>query len=68
MHGRLLEVLVEKGQAVTKGQRLAIVEAMKMQHELIAEVDGVVSAIHFAAGIQVAADALLMEITVAEDE
>ena len=40
MHGRLLQILVSEGQAVKKGDRLAILEAMKMQHEILAEVDG----------------------------
>ncbi|MCI5045904.1 MAG: acetyl-CoA carboxylase biotin carboxylase subunit [Aquisalinus sp.] len=66
MHGMLLEVFVTEGQKVTKGERLAILEAMKMQHELLADVDGEVTALHYAAGVQVEADSLLMEITVTE--
>ncbi|WP_306253930.1 acetyl-CoA carboxylase biotin carboxylase subunit [Parvularcula sp. IMCC14364] len=66
MHGMLLEVFVSQGDKVKKGDRLAVVEAMKMQHELLAEVDGEVADIHFEAGVQVAADSLLMEITVTE--
>src|SRR5215510_6097784 len=34
MHGKLLVVLVATGDAVTKGQRLAVIEAMKMEHSL----------------------------------
>jgi geranyl-CoA carboxylase alpha subunit len=64
MHGMLLEVFVVEGQTVARGDRLAVVEAMKMQHELIAGVGGEVTAIHFEAGSQVAAEVLLMEITV----
>jgi len=63
MHGLLLEVIVAQGDNVKKGDRLAILEAMKMQHELLAEVDGVVSEITCEPGKQVAADSLLMEIT-----
>ena len=62
MHGALLEVFVKKGQTVSKGGRLAILEAMKMQHEILAEVDGTVSEVHFDAGVQVPADSLLIEI------
>ena len=40
MHGNLLNVFVENNQSLVKGERLAILEAMKMQHELIAENDG----------------------------
>ena len=62
MHGMLLEVFVEQGQRVSKGDRLAILEAMKMQHEILAEVDGTVSEIAAAAGNQIGADDLILEI------
>ena len=65
MHGLLLEVFVEIGERVEAGTPLAVLEAMKMQHELRAMVDGQVSAVHRAAGTQVAADDLLIEISVA---
>ncbi len=67
MHGALLEVLVKEGDAVTKGTRLAVLEAMKMQHDILAEVDGTVSNIAAEAGKQVAADDLLIEIEVSEE-
>lgn len=63
MHGQLLEVFVSKGDKVTKGQRLAVLEAMKMQHEILAEVDGEVETIHAEPDTQIALDALIMEIT-----
>ncbi|MCI5043649.1 MAG: acetyl-CoA carboxylase biotin carboxylase subunit [Aquisalinus sp.] len=66
MHGMLLEVFVETGQTVAKGDRLAILEAMKMQHELLADVDGKVASIHYSAGVQVEANSLLLEISVTE--
>jgi geranyl-CoA carboxylase alpha subunit len=62
MHGQLLELFVEQGQQVTKGQRLLVLEAMKMQHEILADVDGLVLAVNAEAGKQVAADALIIEI------
>ncbi|MEM9706349.1 MAG: acetyl-CoA carboxylase biotin carboxylase subunit [Pseudomonadota bacterium] len=62
MHGLLLEVFAEAGAPVKRGDRLAILEAMKMQHEILAPIDGSVSAVHAAAGAQIAADALLLEI------
>ena len=62
MHGLLIEVFVSEGQRVAKGKKLAVLEAMKMQHELFAEIDGVVGEIHFAAGDQAPADTLLMDI------
>lgn len=61
MHGQLLSILVEEGQSVVKGDRLAVLEAMKMQHELVAQVDGVVGSVWAKAGTQLAAgDRILM--------
>jgi len=62
MHGKLLAVLVEPGAAVTRGQRLAVIEAMKMEHALSAPVDGTVAEITVAAGSQVAEGARVMVI------
>ena len=62
MHGRLLEVLVAAGDVVEKGQRLAVMEAMKMQHDIVADVDGTVSAVHAEAGGQIGAEDMILEI------
>jgi 3-methylcrotonyl-CoA carboxylase alpha subunit len=62
MHGKLLAVLVEKGEAVSKGHRLAIIEAMKMEHALVAQADGVVTDIVAAVGAQLAEGARIMAI------
>ena len=62
MHGKLVEIFVQAGVAVRKGSRLAVLEAMKMQHELLSEVDGVVREVHGNPDAQVAADDLLFEI------
>jgi len=62
MHGVLLEIFVGAGDTVSKGDRLAILEAMKMQCEILAEIDGVVTHIHAAGGAQIAAGDLIMEI------
>jgi geranyl-CoA carboxylase alpha subunit len=67
MHGLLLEILVEPGAQVAKGDKLAVLEAMKMQHEILAEIDGTVESIAATAGVQIAADDLIMEI-VADEE
>ena len=66
MHGALLEIFVKQGESVTKGQRLAILEAMKMQYEILAEIDGRVAAVNAEAGTQVAADTIMIEIEGAE--
>ena len=60
MHGRVIEVFVAKGDNVAAGDRLAIVEAMKMQHEILATVDGSVEEVLVAADAQVAADDLMI--------
>lgn len=62
MHGLLVELFVEKGDDVKKGDRLAILEAMKMQHELTADIDGEISEITAKAGEQIAAGTVLIEI------
>lgn len=41
---------VAAGQAVRKGELLCVLEAMKMEHELVAPADGVVAELYFAAG------------------
>jgi geranyl-CoA carboxylase alpha subunit len=64
MHGVLIEVLVEPGQRVSKEATLVVMEAMKMQMELKSEVDGEVTEISVAAGNQVAAGDVLIEIAV----
>ena len=53
MHGKVLGILVEKGATVTRGQRLAIIEAMKMEHTLTAPIDGVVTEIVACSDAQV---------------
>jgi 3-methylcrotonyl-CoA carboxylase alpha subunit len=53
MHGKLVALMVQAGDAVTKGQKIAIVEAMKMEHALVAPRDGVVSSVIGEVGSQV---------------
>lgn len=66
MHGTLLEVFVNTGDMVEIGTRLAVLEAMKMQHDIQAEVAGVVKNVIAAAASQVSIDDLLFEIEVPE--
>jgi geranyl-CoA carboxylase alpha subunit len=63
MNGRVVAVLVEPGQAVQAGQPLLTLEAMKMEHAHHAPVAGVVAALHAAAGDQVAAGRVVVEIS-----
>jgi len=67
MHGLLLEIRVEEGDEVEAGQTLAVLEAMKMHYEIMAEADGKVESIIASAGVQVAADDLILEIDVASE-
>jgi len=62
MHGKLLAILVAPGAGVTKGQRVAVIEAMKMEHSLLAPVTGRVVEIAAAAGSQVAEGARILVI------
>jgi len=62
MHGKLLSVDVAPDAIVRKGDRLAVLEAMKMQHEILAEIDGTVVAVVAQADAQLAADDLIIEI------
>jgi acetyl-CoA/propionyl-CoA carboxylase biotin carboxyl carrier protein len=68
MPGTVLAVKVAKGDAVTAGQPLVIVEAMKMEHTVTAPVDGIVADLPARTGAQVALDAVLAEITPAPDD
>jgi geranyl-CoA carboxylase alpha subunit len=63
MNGRVVAVLVALGQAVQAGQPVLTLEAMKMEHVHHAGVAGVVSALHVAAGDQVAAGRVVVEIS-----
>ena len=67
MHGLLLEVMVSPGDNVVKGQTLAVLEAMKMHYEILAEVDGTVEEVSAVAGSQVAVDDVLIEIKEKDD-
>ena len=53
MNGRLVKVAVEEGERVEPGQRLAVVEAMKMEHALVAPHAGVVRDLTANVGDQV---------------
>ncbi len=60
MHGRVLELLVAAGDRVAHGQRLAIIEAMKMEHTLRAPFAGTVADVSVRAGMQVVEGAQIM--------
>ena len=59
MPGNILSVNVANGQAVKKGDVLMILEAMKMENEIIAPCDGTVASLSVAAGATVESGSLL---------
>ena len=61
MPGLLVRVSVEEGQTVKAGEELAVVEAMKMENVMRAVSDGVVAALHAAAGDSLAVDQKIIE-------
>ena len=66
MPGKVIAVEVTAGQAVTRGQKLLTLEAMKMEHSLTAPFDGVVAELNASAGQQVQVEALLVRIEESE--
>jgi 3-methylcrotonyl-CoA carboxylase alpha subunit len=62
MPGRIIAVEVRQGDVVAKGQKLVTLEAMKMEHSLVAPFDGVVAELNAAEGGQVSEGALLARI------
>ena len=62
MPGLIASVAVKAGQAVKAGEMIASIEAMKMETGLYVENAGVVKAVHVAAGAQVDAKDLLVEL------
>ena len=62
MPGKLVSFAVKAGDTVTKGQALAVMEAMKMEHTIAAPADGVVQELLYAPGDQVAEGAELIRI------
>jgi len=67
MPGRIIAVDVTAGDAVTKGQKLLTLEAMKMEHSLTAPFDGTVAELNATVGGQVQVDALLVRISPAPE-
>jgi len=60
MPGKIVQLLVKPGEAVKKGQPLAVLEAMKMEHTLSAPVDAKVESVEVAQGDQVNEGAIVV--------
>ena len=63
MPGKILEVKVTNGQSVTAGELLLVMEAMKMEHRIVAPSDGVVTMVNFSTGDQVQQGDVLVEMS-----
>ncbi len=65
MPGKVVSFSVKAGDQVSKGQPLAVMEAMKMEHTIAAPSDGVVAELLYAPGDQVAEGAELIKLEAA---
>jgi propionyl-CoA carboxylase alpha chain len=61
MPGLVMSIAVSEGQEVKAGETVAVVEAMKMENVLRAEIDGTVKTIHAKPGDSLAVDAVILE-------
>lgn len=60
--GVVISVDVKVGDAVKRGQKVAVIEAMKMENEILSENDGTVTAVHVSKGDSVLEDAKIVTI------
>jgi len=67
MPGKIVAVHVKEGDTVEKNQALLVVESMKMQNDILSDVNGVVKKIHFSPGEQAGFGEALVEIDLAEE-
>ncbi|WP_202592690.1 biotin/lipoyl-containing protein, partial [Vagococcus lutrae] len=62
MPGNIYKVQAKAGQAVKEGETVIVLEAMKMENEIVAPADGTISAINVTEGQAVEADDVLFEL------
>jgi biotin carboxyl carrier protein len=62
MPGKIIDVLVREGSTVLRGEPVVILEAMKMQNEIISPVNGTIERVHARPNTNVMKDDLLIEI------
>jgi glutaconyl-CoA/methylmalonyl-CoA decarboxylase subunit gamma len=62
MPGKIIDVLVREGSTVLRGEPVVILEAMKMQNEILSPVNGIVVTVSAKANTNVMKDDLLVEI------
>lgn len=63
MNGTVVAIMVEPGQSVERGQKLVMLEAMKMEHAILAPRDGVVAEVNYKVGDLVDGGADLLALT-----
>ncbi len=61
MPGLVMSIAVKEGQEVKAGETVAVIEAMKMENVLRAEIDGIVKKIHAKPGDSLAVDSVILE-------
>ena len=61
MPGLLVDVVVQEGQKVQAGEKLAVIEAMKMENVLLATQDGVVGKLVAGKGESLSVDQVILE-------
>jgi biotin carboxyl carrier protein len=64
MPGKIIDVFVREGSSVLRGEPLVILEAMKMQNEILSPVNGKVIIVSAKAGVNVMKDDVLIEIKI----
>jgi len=64
MPGKVISILVKPGQSVQRNTPLLVMEAMKMEHTVMAPIDGVIDVIRFEVGEQVVEGAELLTFVV----
>ena len=62
LSGVIISVDVKEGSVVKRGQKVAVIEAMKMENDILADADGTVTAVHVSKGDTVAEDAKIVTI------
>ena len=62
MPGKVIAVAVAEGDSVTKGQKLLVLEAMKMEQAMLAPFDGTVAELKVSAGGQVSEGTMLVRV------
>lgn len=60
--GTINKIFVEKGQKVKKGEKVVILEAMKMQNKILIQRDGIIKQVHVKEGQILPKGALILEL------